>query len=90
MSALSRALTRLHDDEAGAMSVEKILLVALIALPIIIVLVFFRDTIMGWFDTQAGQLGQEGGGGQQQERRPWQDSGGGDGGGGGGTPQPSF
>ncbi len=86
MSALTRALKRLHDDEAGAMSVEKILLVALIALPIIIVLVFFRDTIMGWFDTQAGQLHQEGGGGEQEQERPWQQDSGGVGGGGGGGP----
>jgi Flp pilus assembly pilin Flp len=49
-------LGRLHRDEQGAMAVEKILLLALIALPIIIVLFAFRKTIVQWFQAQQDQL----------------------------------
>ena len=49
-------LARLHRDERGAMSVETILILALIALPLIIVLYLFRDTVAGWFKTQKDAL----------------------------------
>lgn len=49
-------LTQLHRDDAGKMSVEMILLLALIALPIIIILAIFRDKIKGWFSTQSSAL----------------------------------
>jgi Flp pilus assembly pilin Flp len=49
-------LKRLHQDDAGAMSVEKILILALIAVPIIVLLVAFRRTIVGWFETEAARL----------------------------------
>ena len=45
-------LTRLHRDETGAMAVEKVLLIALIALPLIIALAVFRTKITGWFEGQ--------------------------------------
>ncbi len=51
-------LKRLDRDEAGAMSVEKILILAVIALPILIVLLAFRHTITDWFTTQTGTLSQ--------------------------------
>jgi len=51
-----RALVALHEDDSGAMSVEKILILALIALPIIIVLLLFKDTIKSWFKGQSDQL----------------------------------
>lgn len=47
---------RLHRDTQGAMSVEKILILALIAVPILIVLLLFRKTIVGWFNDQSSQL----------------------------------
>ena len=53
---LQKALKRLHSDETGAMSVEKVLILALIALPILIVLFLFREKIMEWFNGQEQQL----------------------------------
>jgi Flp pilus assembly pilin Flp len=48
-------LTRLHRDDAGAMAVEKVLLIALIAIPLIVVLAIFRKTIESWFtQSQSG------------------------------------
>ena len=38
------------------MSVEKILILAVIALPILIVLYAFRQTIEGWFTNQSSKL----------------------------------
>ncbi|HUO07322.1 MAG TPA: hypothetical protein VM008_03250 [Phycisphaerae bacterium] len=43
------------------MSVEKILILALIALPILIILILFKTTIVGWFTTQQGTLEQDSG-----------------------------
>jgi Flp pilus assembly pilin Flp len=57
MIARLRGLARkLNDDTSGAMSVEKIMILGLIAVPILIVLLLFRKTIVGWFNTQSGQL----------------------------------
>ena len=53
---IKHGLRALHEDEAGAMSVEKILILALIAVPILIVLLLFRKTIIDWFTEQSGQL----------------------------------
>lgn len=55
-SGLSGLLRRLHGDDRGAMSVEKILILGLIALPIVIVLLAFRKTIVDWFTEQRQQL----------------------------------
>ena len=49
-------LAALHRDERGAMSVEKVLILAIIALPILIVLFAFRKLIVGWFESNANQL----------------------------------
>ncbi len=38
------------------MAVEKILIIALIALPIILVLIAFRDKLIGWFNDQSNNL----------------------------------
>lgn len=51
-------LKRLHQDEAGAMSAEKVLILALISLPIIIALVVFRSKIMEWFTGESAKLNQ--------------------------------
>jgi Flp pilus assembly pilin Flp len=53
---IKKSLHALHDDTSGAMSVEKILILALIAVPILIVLLLFRQTIVNWFNGQSGQL----------------------------------
>jgi Flp pilus assembly pilin Flp len=56
MKRMKEFLLRLHRDERGAMAVEKVLLLALIALPIVIILFAFRKTIIGWFQNKAGTL----------------------------------
>ncbi len=56
LKKLKTQLLRLHRDERGAMSVEKILILAVIALPILIVLYAFRQTIEGWFTNQSSKL----------------------------------
>ena len=53
---LLNSIRSLHNDTRGAMSVEKILILGLIALPIIVILLAFRTTITGWFKDQTSQL----------------------------------
>jgi Flp pilus assembly pilin Flp len=53
---LKKLFLRIHQDDRGAMSVEKVLILAVIALPILIVLYLFRQTIVGWFNDNARQL----------------------------------
>lgn len=53
---IKETLRALHEDESGAMSVEKIMIIALIALPIVIVLIVFRETLKKWFTGQTSQL----------------------------------
>jgi Flp pilus assembly pilin Flp len=56
VKSVKNLLVRLHKDERGAMSVEKVLILAIIALPILIVLFAFRKTIVEWFNTNSQQL----------------------------------
>lgn len=56
MSLLRRFAGRLHRDTTGAMSVEKVLILALIALPILVVLLIFRKKIVDWFNTEDTKL----------------------------------
>jgi Flp pilus assembly pilin Flp len=49
-------LLALHRDDRGAMSVEKVLILAIIALPILLVLYAFRKTIVEWFNSKKDQL----------------------------------
>jgi Flp pilus assembly pilin Flp len=56
LEKLKRHLQAMHRDDRGAMSVEKVLILAIIALPILIVLFAFRKTIVEWFNTNANQL----------------------------------
>jgi Flp pilus assembly pilin Flp len=53
---LKRFAARLHRDTTGAMSVEKILILALVALPILILLTLFRAKIVNWFRGQSDQM----------------------------------
>ncbi len=55
-------LGRLNRNESGAMSVEKILILALVSLPILILLYIFKGTITGWFTTQQDSLTNQVGG----------------------------
>ena len=49
MGKLKCYLLRLHRDERGAMSTEMILIIALIAVPLLVALAIFRNTIKQWF-----------------------------------------
>jgi Flp pilus assembly pilin Flp len=53
---LKQHLAAMHRDDRGAMSVEKVLILAIIALPILIALFGFRKLIVGWFEGKASQL----------------------------------
>jgi Flp pilus assembly pilin Flp len=54
-------LRRLHNDTSGAMTVEKILILGLIALPLVVILIAFKEKIKGWFTTQNNLLKEDGG-----------------------------
>lgn len=56
LGMLKKAVSRLHNDTSGAMAVEKILLLAIIALPVIIVLAIFRHNIQEWFKSWSDSL----------------------------------
>ena len=56
LEKLRSQLLAMHRDDRGAMSVEKVLILAVIALPILIVLYGFRKTIVGWFADKADDL----------------------------------
>lgn len=56
VSYVKNILRQAHGDTRGAMSVEKILILALIALPILVLLLAFRRTIVDWFTEQRDQL----------------------------------
>ncbi len=57
---MSNFWKRLHRNTSGAMSVEMILLIALIALPIVIILFLFREQLVTWFKKQAGYVSDPG------------------------------
>lgn len=46
--SLGRLLVRLHRDERGAIGVETLLIIAAIVLPLLGVLIIFRDRITEW------------------------------------------
>ncbi len=54
-NALSRArqaLGRLHRNEGGATMVEYLLIVAVVALPLIAIILIFRNELWQWVDEQ--------------------------------------
>ena len=51
-------LKRLHRDNAGSIQVETILLLAVIAVPIVIIILLFGKKVISWFNDQASQLEQ--------------------------------
>ena len=56
MNRVRNLLARLHNDTSGAMSVEKIMIITIIALPIIIAMISFRDKLLGWLTDQSSRL----------------------------------
>ena len=47
---LKRFLQRLHRDERGAEGLEKLLIIGAIVIPLLGVLIFFRDEISQWVE----------------------------------------
>lgn len=48
MQKLVRFITKLHRDDRGAEGLEKLLIIAAIVLPLLALLIFFRDWISEW------------------------------------------
>lgn len=59
MQRFFELLKQAHRDEQGAEGLEKILIIAAIVLPLLGVLIFFRDEIQGWLQDEAGQIQDE-------------------------------
>ena len=51
-SALRSALQHIHNDEQGAEGAEKVLIIAAIVLPLLAVLLFFKEKITDWLKDQ--------------------------------------
>ena len=56
LKRIGQKLKDMYDDDSGAMSVEKIMIIALISLPIVLALFFFRRTLIQWFEGKSDQL----------------------------------
>jgi Flp pilus assembly pilin Flp len=54
LQRVKRLWNQFHKDERGAMSVEMILILAVIGIPVLILLYIFAKKIIGWFN-QADQ-----------------------------------
>ena len=48
LKRIGAAAGRLHRDQAGAEGLEKLLIIAAIVLPLLGLLIWFRDDIKGW------------------------------------------
>jgi len=53
---LKQALARIHRDEQGDEGVNKILIIAMIVIPLVIVLIAFGDKIVEFFQAQWAAL----------------------------------
>ena len=52
MQTIKSTLSYIHADEQGAEGAEKILIIAAIVLPILAVLLFFKEKIVEWLKSQ--------------------------------------
>ena len=53
------ALSRFHSNEQGDEGVNKILIIAFVAIPLIIVIIIFGGKIKGWFGTSTNAISNE-------------------------------
>ena len=53
---VKKALTKLHRDEQGADMVEYILIVAAIALPLLVVVIYFWGDIKEWMTDKTSEV----------------------------------
>lgn len=56
MKNLKNFLTRLHRDETGAEGLEKLLIIAAVVLPLLALLIFFRNDIQTWVSDTAEEV----------------------------------
>ena len=49
--SLKRAVTRLHRDERGAEGLEKLLIIGAIVLPLLLLLIIFREALWNWVES---------------------------------------
>ncbi len=61
MRRLWDSIKRLHADERGAEGLEKLLIIAAIVLPLLGVLLVFRDKISEWSSNMYNQIRGQGG-----------------------------
>ncbi len=54
---VGRGLKALHRDEGGAEMLEYILIVAVIALPLVGLLIVFRENLVTWFESLLEEVG---------------------------------
>jgi Flp pilus assembly pilin Flp len=58
---LKHLLLRLHRDDRGAEALEKLLIVAVVVLPLLGALIFFRDEINSWVGGEWDDVVRDGG-----------------------------
>lgn len=56
LKKFSGFVQRLHSDEKGEMPIGPMLLLGLIVIPIVILLIMFRDDIMDWVSSEGGKM----------------------------------
>ena len=56
LKKIKSALGRFHNDQRGAMSVEMMLILAIVAIPVLILLYIFGKKVIAWFGTQNDAL----------------------------------
>lgn len=57
---LRQTLRHLHEDERGAEGLEKLLIIAAIVLPLLGLLIIFRDRIGEWIGNVWGDVAEDG------------------------------
>lgn len=50
--AILKRLRSLHEDEQGADMIEYVLIVAAVALPILALIIYFKDDLVSWVEDQ--------------------------------------
>ena len=60
-TSLRETLLRLHRDDRGAEALEKLLIVAVVVLPLLGALIYFRDQINSWVGGEWTDVVNEGG-----------------------------
>jgi Flp pilus assembly pilin Flp len=59
LQSMKKLLSQFHKDERGAMSVEMILILAVIGIPVLILLYIFAKKVISWFNQADQDLSQQ-------------------------------